>query len=85
MITLDALKQYAEKSNLKTQVQKLKPEHWKYAESILSQMRDETETEMNRVWSQLPRNAKPPLDDKLARIVPELIVRVISSKKTKQN
>lgn len=84
MITLDELKQYAERSNLKAQVQKLKSEHWRYAETLLAGMRDETETEMNRVWSQLPRNAKPPLDDKLARIVTELIVRVISSKRTKQ-
>jgi len=84
MITLDDLQDYGEKSNLKAHMAKLKPIHWQYAASLLAGMREETEAEMNRVWSQLPRNAKPPLDDKLARIIPELIVRVISNRRTKQ-
>ena len=81
MITLDDLQDYGEKSNLKAQMEKLKPIHWQYAASLLAAMREETEAEMNHAWSRMPRSAKPPLDDKLARVIPELIVRVIGQRK----
>lgn len=81
MITVQDLKDFADNSNLRSLAQKLKAEHWRYAESILSQMRDDSEAEMNRVWCSMPRSAKPSPDDKLARVVPELIVRVIGQRK----
>lgn len=81
MITIVELKTFAQKSNLAAQVEKLKPMHWQYAETLLAGMREETEAEMNRVWCSMPRSAKPSHDDKLARVIPELIVRVIGQRK----
>jgi len=82
-ITLDELENYGLESNLREHVLKLKPQHWQYAASLLAAMKNETEEEMNRAWSCLPRNLKPAPDDKLARVVTELICRVISSRHNK--
>jgi hypothetical protein len=78
-ITLDDLENYGLASNLREHVLKLKPPHWSYAAALLAAMREDTESEMNRAWSCLPRSVKPPLDDKGARVVTELISRVISN------
>lgn len=83
-ITLDDLENYGLKSNLRDHVLKLKPQHWQYAASLLAAMKNETQEEMNRAWSCLPRNLKPAPDDKLARVVTELICRVISSRSIKR-
>jgi hypothetical protein len=79
-ITLNDIETFGLQSNLREQVLKLKPEHWQYAASLLSAMKEPTESAMNKAWSEMPRNQKPSLDDKKARIIPELIVRFIFSK-----
>lgn len=84
MITVQDLKKYADNSNLRTLAKKLRAEHWQYAELLISQMRDDSELEMNRVWCMIPRSAKPSPDDKLARVIPELISRVITLRKQQQ-
>lgn len=81
MITTQELKDFAEKTNLKTLVSKLKPIHWNYAEAIIAGMREDTEGEMNRSWSRLPKSAKPDSDDKLGRIIPELISRYLAHRR----
>lgn len=81
MITTQELKDFAEKTNLKTLVSKLKPIHWNYAEAIIAGMREDTEGEMNRSWSRLPKAAKPDSDDKLGRIIPELISRYLAHRR----
>lgn len=81
MITIQDLKDFAESSNLKSLASKMKESHWSYAEHLLNKMKNDSEAEMNRVWCSLPRAEKPNPEDKLARLVPELIVRVIGQRK----
>jgi len=81
VITIQELKDFAETTNLKTLAGKLKPIHWNYAEAIIAGMREDTEGEMNRSWSRLPKASKPSSDDKLARVIPELISRYLSSRR----
>jgi hypothetical protein len=80
MITIEQLKAFAKGTNIEAQIAKLKPEHWQYAASLLSAMKEPTESAMNKAWSEMPRDEKPSLDDKKARIIPELIICFISSK-----
>ena len=82
-ITLDELENYGLASNLREHVLKLKPIHWQYAAALLAAMREDTEIEMNRAWACLPRSVKLPLEDKQARVVTELISRVISNRHAK--
>ena len=84
MITIEQLKAFAKGTNIEAQIAKLKPEHWQYAASLLSAMKEPTESAMNKAWSEMPRNQKPSLDDKKARLIPELIVRFISNQKGKK-
>lgn len=84
MITIEQLKTFAQQSNIAAQVDKLKPEHWFYAQRLLNAMNEPTEAAMNKAWSQMPRDEKPSLDDKKARLIPELIVRFISNQKGKK-
>lgn len=83
MITLDDLEDYGLRSNLRDQMTKLKPAHWAYAAALLAAMKADTEEEMNRAWACLPRSVKPAPDDKQARVITELIARVISNKARK--
>jgi hypothetical protein len=80
MITIEQLKEYAVCTNIDNKVKGLRSIHWEYAKNLLSAMVEDTEEAMNDAWSEMPRNQKPSLDDKKARIIPELIVRFISSK-----
>jgi hypothetical protein len=77
-ITLRELEDFGKTTNLVKHIQKFKPEHWDYAARILAGMDKCTEEEMNKSWAKIPRYLKPSLDDKLARVVPELICRFIS-------
>lgn len=79
-ISLDDLENYGLTSNLRDHVLKLKPHHWDYAARLLAGMAEDTEQAMNRAWAALPRAVKPKPEDKLARVVTELIARVISNR-----
>jgi hypothetical protein len=78
MITIEQLKKFAIGTNIEKKVNELLPIHWIYAKYLVSHMREDTEQEMNRVWTRMPRNLKPSLDDKKARLIPELISRFIT-------
>jgi hypothetical protein len=83
-ITLRELEDFGKTTNLVSHIQKFKPEHWDYAARILAGMNEDTEEAMNKSWAKIPRYLKPSLDDKLARVVPELICRFISKRKNQK-